>query len=70
MSASLLLFQVSFQSVDVSRDGSNLRSQGSDRVLLLCNLGCEVGSELGTIFAAFGSGHKISAFLLCIVVLV
>ena len=33
-------------------------------------IGRLVTGELGTIFATFGSGDKISAFLLCIVVLV
>ena len=58
----LLLFQVSLQSVNVGGDGCDLSSQGSDRFLLLRNLGCVVVISFGTVFTAFHSGHRDNLF--------
>ena len=59
LQSSLLLFQVSFQCVDVSSDGSDFSSQRSDRFLFLRDLGCVVGmGSIGTVFAAFCSGYR------------
>lgn len=70
LQSNLLLFQVSFQSVNVGSDGSDLGIQRRNCLLLLRDLGCVVIDCLRFVLAAFGSGQKISAFLLCVVVLI
>ena len=59
LQSSLLLFQVSLQSVNICYDGCDLSIQGMDRFTLLRDLGCVVGmGSFGTVFAAFCSGHR------------
>lgn len=65
LQSSLLLFQFSLQRVNVGGDGCDFGSQGSNRFLLLCDLGCVVFGDIdfGTVFAAFRSGHGDNLFL-------
>ena len=61
---SLLLFQVSLQSVNVGSDGCDLSIQRCNSLLLLCDLSCIVFGDIGfgTVFAAFRSGHRDNLF--------
>ena len=54
-----LLFQVSFQSVNVYGDGCDFRCERLLCGLLFCNLRCEISSHsFGLILATFCSGHR------------
>ena len=57
-------FKSAFKVSMFGSDGCDLSSQGSDRFPLLCNPGSKIGLKdcffgvLGTVFAAFRSGHR------------
>ena len=56
LQSSLLLFQISFQSINVGGDGCDLSSQRSDIFPLLCDLGCVIG------IGSFGDGFCCLSF--------
>ena len=59
LQSSLLLFQISLQSVNVCGDGCNLSRECFLFGLLLCNLRCKISSySFGLILATFGTGHR------------
>lgn len=60
----LLPFQISFQSIDISSNGSDLCVQRRNSLLLLRYLGCVVFGDIGfgTVFAAFRSWHGDNLF--------
>ena len=56
LQSSLLLFQISLQSINVGGDGCDLSSQRSDIFPLLCDLGCVIG------IGSFGDGFCCLSF--------